>query len=84
MAHENSVEIETFQNKASDAKSDAQTTKNLSTDQQDVSVQSSIMPPSPGDDENGKPLIESSEENEASPPSEAIGLMPLTSKNIEE
>ena len=28
------------------------------------------------DDENGKPLIESSEENDCAPSSEAIGLMP--------
>ena len=83
VVHENSVEIETFQNKPSDAKLETQTTKNLSPDPQDVSVQSSIMPPSPGDDENGKPLIESSEENEAAPPSEAIGLMPLTTTAVD-
>ena len=84
VVHENSVEIETFQNKPSDAKLETQTTKNLSPDPQDVSVQSSIMPPSPGDNENGKPLIESSEENEAAPPSEAIGLMPLTTTAVDD
>ena len=42
------------------------------------------MPPSPGDNENGKPLIESSEENEAAPPSEAIGLMPLTTTAVDD
>ena len=84
VVHENSAEIETFQTKPSDAKLETQTTKNLSPDPQDVSLQSSIMPPSPRDDVNGKPLIESPEENEAASPSEAIGLMPLTTTAVDD
>ena len=78
VTHENSAEFQTFQTKPNDASLETQATKNLSPDPQDVSVQSSIMPPSPRDDENGKSLIESPEENEAASPSEAIDLMPLT------
>ena len=78
VAHGNSAEVETFQIKTSDAELETQTNKNFSPNSQDVSVQSSITPPPPTDVEEGKPLIGSPEENEGASPSEAIGLMPLT------
>ena len=78
VAHENSDEVEEFQPKTSDATLETQTTKNLSLHPQDGSVQSSIIPPSPRDDEKSKPFIDSPKEGEAASPSEATGLMPLT------
>ena len=83
VVHENSAKTEPFQTEPSDAKLETQTTRNLSLDPQEVSVQSSILSPSPGDDENGKPLIESPEENEAASPPGATGLMPLTTTAVD-
>ena len=84
VAYESSAEVEAVQAQSSDAKLETQAIKNLSPDPQDVLVQSSKMPSSPINDEDSKPLIESPEEDETASPSEAIGLMPLTTTGGDE
>ena len=78
MQRENSVEVETAQTKISDVELETPTANNLGLDSQEVSVQSSINSPLLQDGENGEPMLDDNEDNEDASPSEAIGLMPLT------
>ena len=78
MQRENSVEVETAQTKISDVELETPTVNNLGLDSQEVSVQSSINSPLLQDGENGEPMLDDNEDNEDASPSDAIGLMPLT------
>ena len=84
MQRENSVEVETAQTKISDVESETLTVNSLSLESQEVSVQSSINSPLLQDGKNGEPVLDDNEDIEDASPSEAIGLMPLTSKNFDE
>ncbi len=78
MQRKNSVEFETAQTKISDVELETPTVNNLSLDSQEASIQSSINSPSLQDGANGEPMVDDNANNEDVSPSEAIGLMPLT------
>ena len=71
------------QTKISGEGQEIQTSDNLSEDLQTTSPQSTITPSSPTRAENGKKLADNTDKGEDASPSQAIDLMPLTTKGGE-